>query len=235
MGRLLSSHASAAALFPVGLILGGSLYWNASRVRMMFPDLYKTINFLLEWCCLPPPPHSYRQSDAITHRRFLKSGKCRWCHIVWGPPQIGCDKKNSLLLVLSFYFSSSTFKYVYSVKGKETMGLFHFNLETSLALCCCHLKRSYGQKNDAMKNKWPGECHKFLLALSRTPRSNFLCLQIQKMSVQIASAADYVKLHWKPFFQPCFGSVLCLNFHGRDQPGCYGTRTRTLMDRGLVA
>jgi len=33
------------------------------------------------------------------------------------------------------------------------MGLFHFNLETSLALSCCHLKCSYGQKNDAMKNK----------------------------------------------------------------------------------
>lgn len=59
------------------------------------------------------------------------------------------------------------------MKEKETMGLFHFNLETSLALCCCHLKCSYGQKNDAMKNKWPGECHKFCLLSPRLPDQIF--------------------------------------------------------------
>jgi len=81
----------------------------------------------------PPPPNSYRQLNAITHCCSLESERYRWCHIVWRLPHRNSDE-NSLLLVLS---SSVLLVSVYSVKEKETMGLFHFNLEASLALCCC--------------------------------------------------------------------------------------------------
>lgn len=118
--------------------------------QLMLPDLHKTIGFGGGAVLPPPPPHSPGQSASITHCCFPQSAEYRWHHIVWRPPRISCDE-NSLLPVIS---SSVLFLLnVYSVKKKGTVGLFHFNLQTSLALCCCHLGGSYGQKNDAMKNK----------------------------------------------------------------------------------